>query len=119
MRRLAHAELSLHALVSSARDTTGTAGAKRSAALATELSATMMSIAAQIRSVRSPHGGADNDMARVIERLSDVARALEDIVAAPWVPVPASSGSAVTTFRSEGKEYQAERTGAFARGAAG
>ena len=83
MRRLAHAELSLHALVSSARDTTGTAGAKRSAALGTELSATMMSIAAQIRSVRSPHGGADDDMARVIERLSDVAAALEDIVADP------------------------------------
>jgi uncharacterized membrane protein YccC len=116
VRRLAHAELSLHAFVSSARDTAGTAGAKRSAALGTALSGTMMSIAAQIRSVRSPQGGADDDMARVIERLNDVAAALEDIVAAPWtvpVPEPASSGPAVTTFRSEGKEHRAERTGAF------
>ena len=107
VRRLAHAELSLHALVSSARDTTGTAGAKRSAALGTELSATMMSIAAQIRSVRSPHGGADDDMARVIERLSDVAAALEDIVADPWpVPEPASSGPAVTASRSDKRNME-------------
>ena len=120
VRRLAHGELSLHAFVSSARDTTGTAGAKRSAALGTALSATMMSIAAQIRSVRSPHGGADDDMTRVIERLSDVAGALEDIVADPWpVPEPASSGAAVTTFRSEEKEHRAERTGVSTRGAAG
>ena len=79
-----------------------------------------MSIAAQIQPVRSPHGGADDDMARVIERLNDVAAALEDIVAPPWpVPEPASSGPAVTTFRSEEKEHRAERTGAFTRGAAG
>jgi len=120
VRRLAHAELSLHAFVSSARDTTGTAGAKRPAAQAAALGATMMSAAAQIRSVRSPHGGADDDMARVVERLSDVAGALEDIVAPPWpVPEPASSGPAVTTFRSEENEHRAERTGAFTRGAAG
>jgi uncharacterized membrane protein YccC len=120
VRRLAHAELSLHAFVSSARDTTGTAGAKRPAAQAAALGATMIPTAAQIRSVRSPHGGADDDMSRVIERLSDVAGALEDIVAPPWpVPEPASSGPAVTTFRSEEKEHRAERTGAFTRGAAG
>ena len=66
----------------------------------------MMSIAAQIQSARPPRGGADDDMARVIERLSDVAAALEDIVAAPWpVPEPASSGPAVTAFRSEEKEH--------------
>lgn len=53
-------------------------------------------------------------MARVIERLSDVAAALEEIVASPWpVPEPASSGPAVTTFRSEEKEHRAERTGAL------
>lgn len=113
MRRLAHAELALHACVSSARDTIGTAGAKRFDALGTALSGTMMSIAAQIQSVRSPRGGADDDMACVIERLSDVAAALEDIVAAPWLPEPASSGPAVTTFRSEEKEHRAERTGAL------
>jgi len=124
VRRLAHAELSLHAFVSSAHDTIDTAGAKRFDALGTPLSGTMMSIAAEIRTVRSPRGGADDDadddMARVIERLSDVAAALEEIVAAPWpVPEPASSGSAVTAFRSEEKEHRAERTGAFTRGAAG
>ena len=113
VRRLAHAELALHACVSSARDTIGTAGAKRFDALGTALSGTMMSIAAQIQSVRSPRGGADDDMACVIERLSDVAAALEDIVAAPWLPEPASSGPAVTTFRSEEKEHRAERTGAL------
>ncbi len=68
----------------------------------------MMSIAAEILSVRSPHGGADDDLTRVIERLSDVAGALEDIVADPWpVPEPASSGPAVTASRSDKRKHGA------------